>query len=267
MGTTIAKGLVLINTAMSLVFLAWACSVYFNRIEYNTREVTEGETSKKLEGKVDEVRNRLAELVYVRQKIADLWLKTYSELITLEPIRSENAKWYQEELRMIRTGKLIPDGNYMPLQALAEAIDPSEHIVEPLKVDPSGRIRSKHERKRAVYLHGSGETALPIRPLAEYTDKNSDSRFSLAKVSAEIAEFQEQKNKAIARITAADEKIAALKARIQEYETFNRLLDQEMEFLLPQVINGEVASQIILLRQSLLEQRLAELQKALGRAD
>jgi hypothetical protein len=255
--TTIAKGLVLINTAMSLIFLAWATSVYVNRIEYNTRDVAEGETTKKLEGKVDEVRNRLAELVFTRQKLTDLWLKTYSELIRLEPIRFENEKWYQDEMRIVKTGKLTPDGKYFLLQALAEQIDPSEKVVAALKVDPNGRIVSKHERRQAVYRYGNTE----IRTRAEYIDKSGDPSSSLSAVSAEIAEMQENKNKAIARVAAAEEQINALKVRIKQYQDFNRLLEQEIEFLTPQLVNSEVESQIILLRKSLLERRLAELQQ------
>jgi hypothetical protein len=242
--TGLGKLLVFANVALSLVFLALAVGTYTNRLNWFSYQKEGGE---KVIGKVQQLQDRVNELVKARDPAEARYYLATNQLAYLESERDQRTRWYAEQLAAVQSGA-----------------DPVYELALPGGLDPTGKlvVPNKAERKAVVVqgmtMDGKVDN-LPTQTITTYREQVANRQFTLdgliKQTDALVAE-----HKKLTEIIAAPK--TGLRDQINVQLGFQAEARSELNYLAPLLTNRTAEALLLLQRTEQLRKRLAELQAA-----
>ena len=255
----LGKLLVILNGALSLLFLTWALGVYTNRMDWFSRKTASGE---EVQGRVERLQAQISDLATARGR-AESRLKTNSQELTdpnngPEVMRPGWLDFYDFRLNLVQTGR-GPDGKEVP--------DPVVEIV----VQGDRLALAKQPITKPDIDDPSKQT--PLRSVEYYAGSPDSPGGATAVVSKDIAEAQketasliEQEKKTTLEIVGPPNG-KGLRTRIDEQRAIARNAANEREYLQEFLVNRQAEVQLLQKRLRSLERRIAELQEFIKKRD
>jgi hypothetical protein len=251
--TKLGKWLVLINVALSLMFLAWAVGLYSNHINWATPPSDSGQ---RVQGMVDELKEQITRLVAARDSADNRWFDATGRVLALEMERPARQKYYADLTRSVRQGDLA-------------AINPP---VQQLEFDrATGRVVLKPTGRPPVEIDGQ-----PALSMAGYRaaihDKTAQISAAQQQVTALVGETEKLTRQVTGFIPPGDgERVTAeqkgLRMVLAEQEKLAHDLRLEQDYLRSPLTNYAIQTDLLRKRQAALAARLDELKAttAVGR--
>src|SRR5947209_6885995 len=237
--TRLAKVLVFVALAFSFTFLAWSIGLVTNRIYWHTPPADGGE---KVIGKVDQLKNRIKELVEARSgsSATELggadgrWYANTIRLHALEAQRPKNLAFYADQIKVVRTGT----------DRTGKAVNPP---VKQVQVDANGALVFKDA------FQIDGQPALSVQgyeaAIKAKSEETLEDQKTVARLVKEIGDLTEQVNGP-----------KGLRVRLAQQEELGRNAQAELAYLQTPLTTYTVETQVLQRRKAALEARLKELQ-------
>lgn len=248
--TFIGRILVWVQVVLSLVFLALAMGLYFQRTNWNDGVTPDGD---KILGQVTELKNRINQLTAARDTAEPRYDTFQAELKSLESDRPKRQAFYDEQLAIVATG----------VDAQKKAVSPP---VQEL-VMQGDRLDLRKTGRPPVQINGE-----PALSLKGYADK-------IAKVYEDVKSEQATIARLVAEADALTKKIAGtvppedavtaeekgLRGQLADWKRYGDAAKLEKQFLLTPMTNYTVEVELLKQRKASLEKRLNELAPAVSR--
>jgi hypothetical protein len=245
----LGKLAVLLQTALSLLFLTVAFGIYSQRINYPTISTDTG----KVIGIVETLQDELKKSVEPRNVADSRFFAARKQLAALEAERPGRLGWYKDTLSGIATGKSVDGTEMTPAVTELEKEDPATRLI-PLKRDTAYTIRGKPALSLQGYDDEMKKAAAEVKAQQERTIRLIADEKRLT-VEINGGTYTVQENGEDKDVTVAK----GLRRLLGEQEEFAGHSRDEQEALLPQLANRWAEAQLQLKRKATLEARREEL--------
>ena len=259
--TKLAKILIFITVALSIVMAAWALGVYTNHIDWSANKATGDRSAGELAKRIDRItllrsvlsgtagNKEAAEAVKDYRLITEKkdrpeemaggaenhWRIAWARLYGLEYYRWDYQNWYAQELKKLETGN-----DKVMTVVYNEGV---------LVLDKNGRPQLQE------YLDANKKPLYPLDNLRRVlADEQKKLDAALVKVGTLIKE-----ETALTEELAGKEGNGGMRGQLAREQVKGQKVNQEREDLKPLLINTAVESQLLIRRKEQLEQRVNEL--------
>jgi len=229
---------VLINAALSIVFLFWAIAIYTERINWFTGT---GPGAAQSVGMVDRAKAKLDALNEANQRAGFRWAKNYDQVANQENARPTRRDYYRYLLNKVQTGTGFVNNQVqknMPVAAL--------------EMHPAGWLMEG----KPILLR---ETT-PLDSIEGYNRRIADTVAQIKETQDSIVKLIKQQSELTSDIYGTPMK-KGLRTLLSEQEQIAKSGRQERDFVRPFRTNREAEYDILLKRVQSIEKRLGELQK------
>jgi len=245
--TRAAKILILVNMALSVMFLAWSFGLFTQTPPWIS--YTAGE--EKIVGRIDELKTQLAALADGRDKAEEKWFTATREVIRLTDDIRNRRKFYDAQYKIVETGTDFQGNEVKPAVQKLEYQGPA--MVSLLTLKATGRPPVQIDGKDALSI--AGYKKIIEQQLADIRKKKQDINKTIADTTALTLEIAGT-NPGEQAITAAEK---GLRGQLIDAQALIKNLILEQEYLQTPLTNYRVDLELHKRRQATLEARLREL--------
>jgi chromosome segregation ATPase len=238
-----AKILILINTALSLMFVAWSFGLYKHAVPWTSL----GEGDEKMIGQIDQLKEQIKGLTEARDKAEERWFAATREVLRLTQDVRARRNFYEEQIKMARTGtNLAGQQAKPPVQQL-------QNEGGLLSLKATGRPAVQIDGKDALSI--AGYEAIIKQQLEDIRTTKMRINKVVDDTTALTIEINGTKP-AEQAITSAEK---GLRGQLLDANTLINNLELEQTYLQTPMTNFRVDLELHRRRQASLESRLKEL--------
>jgi hypothetical protein len=230
----LGKNLVLLNTALSFMFVAWSVGLYTQQVPWE-----------------NDIKNELAPeikgLVEARDRADARWHTAYKKVTLLEKEIPDRSKYYVSQLKLANTG----------LDSAGNKVEPPVSAPEVV----NGLVVMKTQGRAAYQI--DGKPALSFAgyksAIEKQLDETRDTKQKINKVTADTTVLTTEVNGTKPATEAITRVEKGLRGQLTDAITLKKNAQLEQEFLQSPLTNDKVELELLKRRQLALEARLKEL--------
>jgi hypothetical protein len=229
----LGKSLVLINAALSFMFVAWSFGLYTQQMPW--------------ENEIKDLKEQIKGLIEARDRADARWHTASNRVRQLEDVMPKRQDYYANQLKIANTG----------LDSAGKKVEPP--VSAPVVVN--GLVDFKAANRAAYQIDGKPALSFAGYKAAieKQLDETRDTKQKINKVTADTTVLTTEVNGTKLATEAITRVEKGLRGQLTDAITLKKNAQLEQEFLQSPLTNDKVELELLKRRQLALEARLKEL--------